>query len=83
MGSDDDEAGDDEQVAAILDDLETVADRALTPDDVQALKRALFEEPAVFSEILYSDHSYFVKLQHRRRAAARKRQETPHRATAG
>lgn len=60
MESDDDEVGDDEQVVAILDDLEAVADRALTPDDVQDLKRALFEEPAAFSEVLYSENSYFV-----------------------
>ena len=56
----DEEVGNDEQIAVILDDLEAVADRALTPDDIQALKRALFEEPATFPEILYSDNSYFI-----------------------
>lgn len=54
----DDEAS--EQVAAILDDLEAVTDRPLTPEDVQALKHALFEEPAAFTEILFSDRAYFV-----------------------
>ncbi|MCU4971746.1 hypothetical protein OB955_03210 [Halobacteria archaeon AArc-m2/3/4] len=50
----------DEDVADVLDDLEEVSDRPLTPKDVQDLKRALFGDPAAFTKILYSDRSYFV-----------------------
>lgn len=49
-----------DQVTAILDDLEAVTDRPLTPEDVQALKNTLFEDAAEFTKILYSDRAYFV-----------------------
>ena len=54
---------DDDQLEAVddvLDALETTADRALTPADLQALKRAVFEDPDTFSRVLYSDRTYFV-----------------------
>ena len=49
-----------DHVAAILDDLEAVADRPLTPEDVQAFKDAVFEDSAAFTDILYSDRAYFI-----------------------
>ncbi|MFC7232882.1 hypothetical protein ACFQMM_18775 [Saliphagus sp. GCM10025308] len=54
--------GDDrlEAVDDVLDTLETTADRSLTPEDVQALKRAVFEDHNAFIRVLYSDRSYFV-----------------------
>ncbi|WP_331232242.1 hypothetical protein [Natronorarus salvus] len=51
---------DEDVVTLILNDLKEVADRPLTPTDIQDLKDALFESDAVFSRVLESDRSYFV-----------------------
>lgn len=50
----------DEIVTSILEDLDEVSDRPLTPEDVQALKDAVFAEPEAFEGILASERSYFV-----------------------
>lgn len=50
----------DDVVASIIEDLEEVSDRPLTPDDVQALKDAVFAEPEAFEAVLTSEQSYFV-----------------------
>lgn len=38
----------DDIVTSILEDLDEVADRPLTPEDVQALKDAVFADPGAF-----------------------------------
>lgn len=46
--------------SAIADEIERIADRPLTPGDVQALKNALFDESDGFQAVLQSERAYLV-----------------------
>lgn len=57
------------RVPDVAGDIERVADRPLSPEDVQALKDALFDEPAAFSAILASERTSSSGATLRRRSS--------------